>query len=359
MSCEQGDKVDGNVVVCYNKSFSIENQLNIDNLILSRWNAAMNNGFFRYSIDSVREKVLPGKFRFLVQYQPNRSTNRRPPQNMTSVSQEFNPDKFNFTRINRKNELVCELRNKDCDKSPGVPAKAEARDVVIINVSPIDLGHCLLVPELELCQPQILTIHGIQLALAAILLSGRPDMKLAFNSLCGYASVNHQHFHLYYQSHHLPVQGLPLTRVSRGTGNCILHTMDIDCYPAPAWVWLLKMDSMRISQDAEEVSSQVFRVTSWMTAQDIAHNLLITRGSDVSGGDDHSHVRIIVWARETVRGAKDSRAFVMAVCELSGQMLVYDEETYGNISEDEIVRAMGDTVQETYSRTKEDVMNLF
>ena len=49
----------------------------------------------------------------------------------------------------------------------------------------------------------------------------------------------------------------------------------------------------------------------------------------------------------------------MAVCELSGQMLVYDEKTYGNISEDEIVRAMGDTVQETYSRTKEDVMNLF
>ena len=56
---------------------------------------------------------------------------------------------------------------------------------------------------------------------------------------------------------------------------------------------------------------------------------------------------------------QDTRAFVMAVCELSGQMLVYDEKTYGNISEDEIVRAMGDTVQETYSRTKEDVMNLF
>ena len=165
--------MDGNVVVCYNKSFSIENQLNIDNLILSRWNAAMNNGYFRfvfvplaeklisnfgskedyscrYSIDSVREKILPGKFRFLVQYQPNRSTNRRPPQNMTSVSQEFNPDKFNFTRINREKELVCELRNKDCDKS-----SAEARDVVIINVSPIDLGHCLLVPELELCRPQV------------------------------------------------------------------------------------------------------------------------------------------------------------------------------------------------------------
>ena len=49
----------------------------------------------------------------------------------------------------------------------------------------------------------------------------------------------------------------------------------------------------------------------------------------------------------------------MAVCELSGQMLVYDEETYGNITEDQIVRAMGDTVQETHVGIRQDVMNLF
>ena len=36
----------------------------------------------------------------------------------------------------------------------------------------------------------------------------------------------------------------------------------------------------------------------------IVFHYYILRGSDVSGGDDHSHVRIIVWARETVRGAK-------------------------------------------------------
>ena len=30
--------------------------------------------------------------------------------------------------------------------------------------------------------------------------------------------------------------------------------------------------------------------------------------------------RVIVWARESVVGAKDPGAFVMAVCELSGQV---------------------------------------
>ena len=58
MSCEQGYKEDGNVVVCYNKSFSIENQLNIDNIILSRWNAAMNNGFFRSVFVPLAEKLI-------------------------------------------------------------------------------------------------------------------------------------------------------------------------------------------------------------------------------------------------------------------------------------------------------------
>ena len=49
----------------------------------------------------------------------------------------------------------------------------------------------------------------------------------------------------------------------------------------------------------------------------------------------------------------------MAVCELSGQMLVYDKETYGNITEDQIVRAMRDTVQETHVRIRQEVMDLF
>ena len=36
-------------VVCYNsQSLAIENQLNIDNIILSRWNTAMKNGNFRF-----------------------------------------------------------------------------------------------------------------------------------------------------------------------------------------------------------------------------------------------------------------------------------------------------------------------
>merc|ERR1719361_733572 len=117
---------------------------------------------------------------------------------MRSVLQDFNADQFNFTKVNKEREVVAVLSNSgQCSSS---------KDVIIINVSPIDLGHCLLVPQLECCLPQVLTSKSVRTALDVMYLSQSPHTRIAFNSLCGYASVNHLHFHLYYQSHTLPVQ---------------------------------------------------------------------------------------------------------------------------------------------------------
>ena len=105
-------------------------------------------------------------------------------------------------------------------------------------------------------------------------LSQHNDLKIAFNSLCGYASVNHLHFHVYYQSNPLPVQHLPLTRVS---STCHVYTLAQDTYPAPAWVWLIsRRDVDKISGTA----AQLFKLTNWLTRQDVAHNVFITRYTD-------------------------------------------------------------------------------
>ena len=69
-------------------------------------------------------------------------------------------------------------------------------------------------------------------------------------------------------------------------------------------------------------------------------------------------IRIIVWTREAVRGAKEAGDFVIAVCELSGQMLVYTGNKYENITEEEVVTAMRDTVLDTFNRTYEDIKTL-
>ena len=106
-------------------------------------------------------------------------------------------------------------------------------------------------------------------ALDMMYLSNSPNIKIAFNSLCGYASVNHLHFHLYYQSHRLPVQTAGLQHQS---GNLFLMTEET--YPAPAWVWLLDSSDTSL---ASETAENVIKLTSWLSGQDVAHNLFITR----------------------------------------------------------------------------------
>lgn len=69
---------------------------------------------------------------------------------MLHLQQPFNKDKFNFTKINEEKEGVFELKRLDSDA-----LKSSARNLIIINVSPLEFGACLLVPKLEDCLPQV------------------------------------------------------------------------------------------------------------------------------------------------------------------------------------------------------------
>ena len=108
----------------------------------------------RYNTDTIMEKVVEGKLGFLAQSQLNRARLRRPPQSMLSLKQEFDKEKFNFNKIDESKELVCQLVNKD-----RVNRQVE-RDIIIINVSPIDRGHSLLVPHVEAGLPQVCSGDG-------------------------------------------------------------------------------------------------------------------------------------------------------------------------------------------------------
>lgn len=189
----------------------IENNMNIDNLILSRWKTFMKNGHFRClnilstvlaegNTRCVGTTLIPCKRKycqedmdFLYNFSQTDQLigmktygsqllllnlitsiistlhfDRRPPQSMTSVRQKFNPDNFNFNKINKEKEMVAELCNlEDCGgesrESGDKSLLSRSKDIVIINVSPIDLGHCLLVPRVQDCQPQVLTKYSTQI----------------------------------------------------------------------------------------------------------------------------------------------------------------------------------------------------
>ena len=104
---------------------------------------------FRYNTDTNKERVVEGRMEYLAMFQPNRIRNRRPPQSMQFVKQEFDMEKFNFNKIDESKELVCQLVNRDR------MSRQMERDILIINESPIDHGHCILVPQVEACLPQV------------------------------------------------------------------------------------------------------------------------------------------------------------------------------------------------------------
>lgn len=62
----------------------------------------MVNGCFRYTLDDLQTKLLPGRFKLILQLNERRFADRRKPQQMTSVAQPFDESKFNFTKVHDK-----------------------------------------------------------------------------------------------------------------------------------------------------------------------------------------------------------------------------------------------------------------
>jgi GDP-D-glucose phosphorylase len=95
----------------------------------------------------------------------DRHLNRRAPEEITCISQPFDATKFNFTKV-KKEEYLFEVKNKSAEESVG--------HFLIINVSPLEYAHTLLLPALFSCLPQVATLESIQLVIEVLLLSGSP-----------------------------------------------------------------------------------------------------------------------------------------------------------------------------------------
>lgn len=92
---------------------------------------------------------------------PERAQLRRAPQDLQCVRAPFNADEFNFNKADQ-NEVLVKL---------GESARGEDH-VVIINVSPLEFGHCLLVPSVQANITQQVTFEGLSLLLKIVLCSG-------------------------------------------------------------------------------------------------------------------------------------------------------------------------------------------
>ena len=58
-------------------------------------------------------------------------------------------------------------------------------------------------------------------------------------------------------------------------------------------------------------------------------------------------------------GCQDKGSFAIAVCELGGLILVYDESKFNSITEDEVTRDMSRDTVGVMKKVKEKVIQLF
>uniref|UniRef100_A0A8C0GSJ3 GDP-D-glucose phosphorylase 1 n=1 Tax=Chelonoidis abingdonii TaxID=106734 RepID=A0A8C0GSJ3_CHEAB len=133
-----------------------------DRALQSGWEERMKLGLFRYHLGELQTRILPGNVRFVAQLNIQRGLERRKPQDIQSVKQKFDPQQFHFNKIKPEEILFHMVRSK----LPGTPDCI----LVVINVSPLEFGHVLFIPDPALCLPQILTQELLKFGLESVLL---------------------------------------------------------------------------------------------------------------------------------------------------------------------------------------------
>lgn len=313
-----------------------------DRLLRSKWDDAMEKGHFWYKLNKLETRILPGKYRFVAQLNIKRAQERRKPQHVSSVVMPFNSDLFNFTKVKESEILFRMRRTNECS------AATEPGHHVVINVSPLEYCNSLLVPSLADCLPQVLSPGGLTLAIDTVLLSSNPALRVGFNSLGGFASVNHQHYHLYYLEQRLHLETAPVSRIWG-------EYHELKDYPAEGFAFQVSKGNKEL------VVRHIMALVHVLLETSTAHNLFVTRGTafqDEPHGRRLSVVRVYLWARKSCYGAKDESAFNVALCELGGHLPMKNEEGFRLATEDSVADELRDFCHETFLTVRAKLASL-
>ncbi|XP_077452863.1 GDP-D-glucose phosphorylase 1 [Stigmatopora argus] len=324
-----------------NNGSQMANNSRFDSGIRAGWADRMERGLLRYNLGDLQTRVLPGPCGFVAQLNVKRGTERRKPQEILSIKQDFNAEQFNFNKIN-PDEVLFEMI-KDSGEEQIIDHQP-CKIVVLVNVSPLEFGHCLFVPDPTHCFPQVLTKFSIQVGIESVLLSSDPAFRVGFNSLGAFASVNHLHLHGYYLKHKLNIESLPCRPLLPERGFYTLTG-----FPAG---FLFYTES----EDVDVVASTICHVTDFLTEANVAHNLFMTRGCPPCEQEDRllrNGVRIAVWPRLASFGIKEESALNVALCELAGHLPFKNKKDFELATESHVI----ETIQH-YLLPNEDFLQL-
>jgi len=293
-----------------------------DIVLGSKWESALENGCFWYTLDEVRRRKIDGKFGFIAQLNTKRFNSRRKPAEIHSVQELFLKERFNFTKVKEHEVLLKIISAVDQDREH----QNEKENHVIINVSPIDYGHVLFVPDVTSCLPQRLSYDALKMAIEICLLSSDRGLRIGFNSLCAFASVNHLHFHVLYVNHQIPIDRVAVLPINHGL-------FELQNYFVRGFALQLE------NRDTHLLARRAFEVASFLYDNGIAHNLFMCRHEPFIAKEDdqESVVRIFIFPKLSAPGVKDTRYLNSCCFDLAGYLLLKDEKEFEDMSENHAI----------------------
>mmetsp|Transcript_25081 Transcript_25081/g.54566 ORF Transcript_25081/g.54566 Transcript_25081/m.54566 type:complete len:429 (-) Transcript_25081:233-1519(-) len=309
---------------------SLDDSLNtkslFDTVLLGQWDKLNTEGMFRYDVTECSTKMIPGKFGFVAQLNEGRATKKRPTEfRVDLVKQAFDHGKFNFTKAAQKEALFQFDTSADAGATYLRTAKVldDSPNLLVINVSPIEYGHILLVPRVLDHLPQQIQPDTLLTAIEMVAESANPFFRAGYNSLGAYATINHLHFQAYYLMAPFPIERAATSRVGKRRKHTVSVSRLTD-YPVRALVF-------ETSSSLQDLAYVCGEACIKLQDANIAFNLLIVEGG--------ARVFLIpqCYAEKQARGLVQEKYLetqVNPACwEICGHMVLKRQEDYDNFTE--------------------------
>ena len=191
---------------CSSDELILDSIPSFEEFLLLGWEEKVREGLFNYSLSTCLTKLIPGKIGFIAQLNEGRATKKRRTEfQIDRVLQDFEHSKFNFTKVDER-ECLFAFEGDNNSVGRNSASNSDSPNLVLINVSPIEQGHVLLVPFIFDCIPQHMESKFALLALQFAASIENSNFRLGYNSLGAFGTVNHLHFQGYYFDHPFPVE---------------------------------------------------------------------------------------------------------------------------------------------------------
>ncbi|KAJ9457568.1 GDP-L-galactose phosphorylase 2 [Diplonema papillatum] len=300
----------------------------MDEEILEKWRGKADDpSVTRSAFSAWRGKRVGGHLRLWAKYSGDHWKAKRGGCHAPAwvdVVGPFDAAAFNFNQI-APAEVLFPVAADGRIAPPGGECASEPAALLIVNASPMFLGHSLLVPARSRNFPQVLRADALGLAAAFIARSRRADARLCYNSLGAFASVNHLHFHYLCLAEsqqfavELAAKQHRRTFLVHPHAASIVTLGTIPGYPVHC-LYVLHADEVSDSESWDAVHRFLFRLFEVLHSRRVPYNLVLTPGR-------------FMYVCPRRNQACNVGEYRMAVVEVFGCPVLQTEEAYEGVSE--------------------------